>query len=313
MRYLHFSKAPVMCLEGKTSGAQKFSLHSLTFTGIAVLPTPLLAFTHELFPSFLPSAHHWVAKDLAAHFSYEVTAQWQKPRRLRKAPLFFWSLLLADSPLWAHLAIPGDPGKRGLHRQRSPPQAIHTCKIIFLFSHWCLCYAMTCISSSFHFLSTFWPCLFVYLSFDFFFSWFHWWIWSIPSLPCQWKTHQPFVQADIPVSITSCAKRLCAPQTLMAQRVPQVWVLPSLQVDFSSRLFRHGRCDEVDSRRGETASAHSQVARVKLVLLYLIYGCGVWQEAVGPAIAHYCKHTAGYLFFEENKERLCNSEWCPSR
>lgn len=35
----------------------------------------------------------------------------------------------------------------------------------------------------------------------FLFSWFHWWIWSIPSIPCQWKVLQPYVQADIPVSM----------------------------------------------------------------------------------------------------------------
>lgn len=59
------------------------------------------------------------------------------------------------------------------------------------------------LSFPFNFLAMF-VCLF---EFRFFFSWFHWWIWSISSLPCQWKTHQPFVQADIPVSII-CAKRL---------------------------------------------------------------------------------------------------------
>lgn len=69
------------------------------------------------------------------------------------------------------------------------------------------------LSFPFNFLAMF-VCLF---EFWFFFSWFHWWIWSISSLPCQWKTHQPFVQADIPVSIISCAKRLCMPLSLIAQ------------------------------------------------------------------------------------------------
>lgn len=68
------------------------------------------------------------------------------------------------------------------------------------------------LSFPFNFLAMF-VCLF---EFRFFFSWFHWWIWSISSLPCQWKTHQPFVQADIPVSII-CAKRLHMLLAFMAQ------------------------------------------------------------------------------------------------
>lgn len=175
MRCLQFSKAAVACLAGKTSGARKFPLHYITFTGIAVLPTSPLAFTHKPFPSFLLSAHRWRAEALPARFSHGVTACWQYPRRLSKALLFSWSLLLAlcfkPRATWisslAHLPIPGDPGKE-VCRGRDIHQAIHTRKLIFQFSHWCLCYAMTCTNFRFHFLSTFWPCLFIYLSSDFF-------------------------------------------------------------------------------------------------------------------------------------------------
>lgn len=175
MRYLQFSKAAVVCLAGKTSGARKFPLHYIAFMGIAVLPTSPLAFTPEPFPSFLLSAHRWMAEALSAQFSCEVTAWWQCPRRRREALLSFWSLLLAlcfkscascISSL-AHLPIPGDPGKEAW-TGRDFHQAIHTWKITPLFSHWFLCYAMMCTNFFFHFLSTFWPCLFIYLSFDFF-------------------------------------------------------------------------------------------------------------------------------------------------
>lgn len=112
---------------------------------------------------------------------------------------------------------------------------------------------MTFLSSPFNFLAMF-VCLF---EFWFFFSWFHWWIWSISSLPCQWKTHQPFVQADIPVSII-CAQRLHLLLGFLAQGYHSSGVLSSLKVDFSNRLFRHGNDEQMDTRRGETALSQLQ-------------------------------------------------------
>lgn len=165
----------------------------MAFLGIAVLPT-------------------------SSGFASSILSWWQYPRRLRTQWCFSVSCELSASSLAPAGSPPWHRGsrKRGLCRQRLPagnPYLKHHFSVlllIFMLCHW---HAPT----YFHFLSTFWPCLFVYLSFDFFFSWFHWWIWSISSLPCQWKTHQPFVQADIPVSIISCAKRPCMPLSLMAQ------------------------------------------------------------------------------------------------
>lgn len=135
----------------------------------------------------------------------------------------------------------------------------------FFCSHWFLCYAMTRTDFSFHFLPTFWPCLFVYLSSDFFFSWFHWWIWSISSLPCQWKTHQPFVQADIPVSIVSYAKRLCMPLSLTAQGCHWFGVFPPRRL-ISPAGFSgmEGTNKLQNTRKGETAFAQPLVSWAKL-------------------------------------------------
>lgn len=228
--YLRFSEAAAVCLAGKTSGAIKYPLHCITFKGTAGLPTSLLAFSLKPVPSFLLSACAWMAEALSAQLSYKVTVWWQYPRSLREVLVFLEScfglvLLLALhfksdvswSPPW-HRGCPKRSKKRGLYRQNFP-FGNHTWQIfsflsVSAFFFW-LCHDthLLFLSFPFNFLA-----MFVYLfEFWFFFSWFHWWIWSISSLPCQWKTHQPFVQADIPVSIISYAKRQCMPLYLMAQ------------------------------------------------------------------------------------------------
>lgn len=129
--------------------------------------------------------------------------------------------------------------------QKSIPEKNHFSVLSLNFL--CLCHDMhqAFLSFPFNFLAMF-VCLF---EFRFFFSWFHWWIWSISSLPCQWKTHQPFVQADIPVSII-CAKRLHLLLGFMAQGYH---VKKTTGVSPPCRL--HGRNEQIDTRRGEFLSS----------------------------------------------------------
>lgn len=179
--YLRFSEAAAVCLAGKTSGAIKYPLHCITFKGTAGLPTSLLAFSLKPVPTFLLSACAWMAEALSAQLSYKVTVWWQYPRSLREVLVFLESwfglvLLLALhfksdvswSPPW-HRGCPKRSKKRGLYRQNFP-FGNHTWQIFSFLSvsAFFFGYAMTQAYFSFHFLSTFWPCLFIYLSFDFF-------------------------------------------------------------------------------------------------------------------------------------------------
>lgn len=144
MGFLQLSKAAVVCLAGKTSGARKFPLQYITFTGTAALPSSLLAFTHEPAPSFLLSAHCWTAEALAAPFPVKsqrggsnTREGWGRSSRFSGA-LFGLRLLLAlcfgfyiswISSLVC-LSSPGDPSRK----RRTFHLAIHTWRIIFLFS-----------------------------------------------------------------------------------------------------------------------------------------------------------------------------------
>lgn len=185
--------------------------------------------------------------------------------------------MLAESPPW-HTSCPRRSGKRGLYRQNFLLGNPYPKNLFFFFFFLSLIFLL-CHDTHLLFLPFpfYFLAMFVYLfEFWFFFSWFHWWIWSISSLPCQWKTHQPFVQADIPVSIVSYAKRRCMPLHLMAQGCHGIGFFPSHRLICPAGFSgMQGMNKLQNTRKGEAASAQLLLTRVNLVL-----PCSAYDSAV---------------------------------